>query len=87
MPGYDRTGPFGEGPLSGGGFGDCSDPQRRQPLPADERRDTVAGRGRGRGRGCGGGRQRAGRGAGAQPGTGRRRSGGTPARKIDRQTP
>ncbi len=23
MPGYDRTGPMGRGPLSGGGFGRC----------------------------------------------------------------
>lgn len=87
MPGYDRTGPFGEGPLSGGGFGECRNPQRGQPLPADVRRDNVAGRG-GRGRGRCGGRRRAGRGAAGQPAAGRRRSGGAPpTRAIERQAP
>jgi len=23
MPGFDRTGPLGQGPMTGGGFGDC----------------------------------------------------------------
>jgi hypothetical protein len=50
MPGYDRTGPWGQGPGTGGGFGYYGDPSR----------DTdAAGRGYGSGFGAGGrGRQR-----------------------------
>ena len=32
MPGYDRTGPRGQGPLTGGGFGYCAVPVDRQPV-------------------------------------------------------
>lgn len=54
MPGGDRTGPWGEGPRTGGGFGDC-------PPGAGQSRSWVSGRGwaprwggsRGRGRGWG----------------------------------
>jgi len=50
MPGYDRTGAWGQGPRSGGGFGYCGGPARE----AD-----AAWRGYGRGFGAGGcGRQR-----------------------------
>jgi hypothetical protein len=53
MPGFDRTGPMGMGPRTGGGFGLCG------PGPA---RATYGGYGRGAGRGLppwGGGRGRA----------------------------
>lgn len=30
MPGFDRTGPMGEGPRTGGGFGKCGGNARRQ---------------------------------------------------------
>ena len=47
MPGRDRTGPAGGGPLTGGGFGDCAgDPMRGSDTP----------RGFGRPRGGRGGR-------------------------------
>jgi hypothetical protein len=44
MPGYDRTGPWGQGPRTGGGFGSCSAPA--QAAEADAR---SYGRGFGRG--------------------------------------
>ncbi|MBW2061377.1 MAG: DUF5320 domain-containing protein [Deltaproteobacteria bacterium] len=51
MPGYDRTGPMGQGPMTGGGFGFCSGAR-----PAGS---WAAGRGAGRGaRPWGGGRGR-----------------------------
>jgi hypothetical protein len=59
MPGMDRTGPMGEGPRTGGGFGLCgsgADPQR-----AGTGRGAGRGgrpRGGGRGRCFGGGRGR-----------------------------
>jgi hypothetical protein len=37
MPGLDRTGPQGEGPMTGGGFGRCNQ--------AEGNRQPVAGRG------------------------------------------
>jgi hypothetical protein len=43
MPGFDRTGPMGYGPMTGGGFGRCGDGRR-------------VGFGRGAGRGYGRGR-------------------------------
>ena len=49
MPGYDRTGPMGRGPMTGGGFGNCAGGRSRR----------VGGFGRGAGRGgrpWGGGR-------------------------------
>ena len=49
MPGYDRTGPKGMGPRTGGGFGFCGSPNI-----ADGR--NMRGSGRGFGAGFGGGR-------------------------------
>ena len=60
MPGFDRTGPLGQGPMTGGGFGYCN-PAYRQILSGQ----PVFGVGRGgipwgggRGRAFGGGRGR-----------------------------
>lgn len=67
MPGFDRTGPRGEGPRTGGGWGPCN-----QPNPQDQMNDVGFGVGRG-GRPRGGGRGRCfggGRGSG-QRGFGR----------------
>ena len=54
MPGFDRTGPNGQGPMTGGGFGRCGN---RRNLD-----ETFQGRGLGRGfrggRGAGFGRGR-----------------------------
>jgi hypothetical protein len=50
MPGYDRTGPWGQGPGTGGGFGICR--SQAQDIDSDTRND-----GRGSAR-CGRGRQR-----------------------------
>jgi hypothetical protein len=44
MPGYDRTGPWGRGPRTGGGFGFCS-------TPAQDAETAARGYGRGSGRG------------------------------------
>ena len=49
MPGYDRTGPRGEGPMTGGGFGQCADGER----PIYPRRGLGLARGFGRGVGRG----------------------------------
>jgi hypothetical protein len=43
MPGFDRSGPMGDGPMTGGGFGRCSG----MNVPAG-----GFGRGMGRGRNC-----------------------------------
>lgn len=52
MPGYDGTGPRGEGPLTGRGFGFCV-------LPTDEYENLPRrGRGQGFGHGWRGGRGR-----------------------------
>lgn len=48
MPGFDGTGPFGEGPMTGGGFGYCVMPADN--APAGGRRYVMGQRGRGRGR-------------------------------------
>mgnify|MGYP006293788227 CR=1 FL=1 len=62
MPGFDRTGPSGQGPMTGRGLGRCN-PNTRD-IPADiannqDYRDNPLGRGFGRGfgrgRGFGGG--------------------------------
>lgn len=47
MPGRDRTGPMGQGPLTGGSFGFCAGPGYRA--------HGMGFRGRGRGLGRGGG--------------------------------
>ncbi len=49
MPGYDGTGPNGEGALTGGRRGDCRDgDSRRRPRRSDRRRVPRDGRGRNR---------------------------------------
>jgi len=55
MPRFDRTGPWGEGPMTGGGFGYCN------PASGDYRRPWASGpwaSGSGRGMGRGSGRFR-----------------------------
>lgn len=49
MPGFDGTGPRGEGPMTGGGFGYCADGER----PNYPQRGLGLARGRGRGIGRG----------------------------------
>jgi hypothetical protein len=44
MPGYDRTGPWGQGPRTGGGFGSC-----RTPAPQADTDERSYGSGFGRG--------------------------------------
>ena len=56
MPGYDQSGPRGAGPLTGGGFGNCTGSR-----PVGGRRGGGMGAGRGNGAGRCAGRQRAGR--------------------------
>ncbi|MBT3294629.1 MAG: DUF5320 domain-containing protein [Verrucomicrobia bacterium] len=51
MPRGDKTGPMGQGPMTGGGFGSCA--QEGGQLPAGNRPRLGRGRGRG-GRGRGG---------------------------------
>lgn len=59
MPGQDRTGPNGQGPLTGGGYGRCGtnqDQPIRRGFPIGRRFLGFGGRrtfGRGRGRGFG----------------------------------
>lgn len=60
MPGFDGTGPQGQGPLTGGGFGYCR-PGVGQPGAQDRVYGVGRGgmpRGGGRGRAFGGGRGR-----------------------------
>lgn len=54
MPGFDRTGPEGRGPMTGRGLGRCRDPKDRSN---EENFDDFP-RGQGRGRGFGFGRGR-----------------------------
>jgi hypothetical protein len=64
MPGFDRTGPQGQGPMTGGGFGYCGAGRRRGDLSAlgggygrpGGGRGFGSGRGRGMARGRGIGR-------------------------------
>ena len=65
MPGFDGSGPLGEGPMTGGGFGYCG--TRRRPGYALRGRALYGGFGPGRGPGFGRGR---GLGRGAGPGYG-----------------
>lgn len=48
MPGFDKTGPEGKGPMTGRGMGPCN-----PNTPKDLGRGLGRGRGRGRGRGLG----------------------------------
>ena len=68
MPGFDKTGPRGEGPLTGGGFGRC-----RGDTDGNDASQYGPGRrgwGRGPGGGGGGGRGRRNRGGGRGRGRG-----------------
>ena len=61
MPGFDKTGPLGQGPMTGGGFGLCG--RNNQVGETAGRGSRGAGRGGqprggGRGRAWGGGRGR-----------------------------
>jgi len=58
MPGFDRTGPAGEGPKTGWGDGPCPGEPRRK-LPRQVRRGRGRGRGMGPGRGVNARRGRA----------------------------
>ncbi len=53
MPGFDGTGPMGQGPMTGGGFGNCV---TGAGVPARRFGGTFFGRGLGRGQRAGGGR-------------------------------
>ncbi len=67
MPGFDQTGPEGQGPMTGRRMGRCTNygsSLRNRPREADEKREErFPGTGRGRAWGMGRGR---GRGAGWQ---------------------
>jgi len=57
MPGFDGTGPMGQGPMTGGGRGPCVSGAGAQPLTPGYRRGGFGyGRGLGYGRGAGFGR-------------------------------
>ena len=67
MPGFNRTGPMGAGPMTGWGRGRCN-PRNRGTLP--DYGGAGYGRGLGLRRGFGGGRSGMGRGRGYGPGAG-----------------
>ena len=53
MPNEDKTGPEGDGPLTGQGLGKCDEKDGQvQDLAAGQGYGKGRGRGRGRGRGC-----------------------------------
>lgn len=56
MPANDKTGPRGQGPLTGRGFGPCGANETDRPIRSAGRGGYA--RGGGRGRAFGGGRQR-----------------------------
>lgn len=60
MPGFDRTGPNGQGPITGRGLGRCNAPSNDRT----EEDESRGGRGRGSGFAFGRGRGRGGRGFG-----------------------
>ncbi|KMY66966.1 hypothetical protein AAU61_13460 [Desulfocarbo indianensis] len=64
MPGFDRSGPRGAGPMTGGGFGYCAQPAGAGGQPMGLGRGMGRGFGQGAGRGFGRGMGRACRGAG-----------------------
>ena len=54
MPGFDHRGPFGQGPMTGGGFGYCGNSSRAgYGIGGRGASGGVGGRGAGRGRGRG----------------------------------
>lgn len=57
MPGFDRTGPWGEGPMTGGGFGKCNARNRAHGREWFGRGRGGRGVGLGRGYGRGFGRR------------------------------
>ncbi|GAP43639.1 hypothetical protein SDC9_28939 [bioreactor metagenome] len=69
MPGFDQTGPEGQGPMTGRRMGKCTNygaGLKNRPVAENESdAENVPGRGPGRGRGMGRGKGR-GRGAGNQ---------------------
>lgn len=67
MPGGDRTGPMGMGPMTGRGFGFCAGFGRPGYQSGGFGRGMGLGRGFGRGRGMGWGRSFGWRSAGAYP--------------------
>ena len=75
MPGYDRSGPMGMGPMTGRRMGRCS---RRNTADADYGQDMSMGMGMGRGMGRG-----PGRGRGLGRGFGRRNLAYDPAMQYD----
>lgn len=85
MPNQDRTGPMGQGPMTGGRRGLCANPKSNRTDAPEEgveiREDspeeamTSVGRPRGRGMGMGRGRFRGGEGGGQRRGNGQGRGG------------
>lgn len=71
MPGRDKRGPEGRGPMTGRGLGPCAGPERREETGTEELPRRGGGFGRGFGRGRGGGAGRGGRGRGRGFGAGR----------------
>lgn len=67
MPGGDRTGPMGAGPMTGRGFGFCAGSGQPGYASGGWGRGMGRGRGFGRGRGMGWGRGFGWRGAAAYP--------------------
>jgi len=60
MPGYDKTGPAGEGPRTGRGLGNCPPEEGEKKTPGTTPRKAPGlGLGRGAGRGAGRGFRRA----------------------------
>jgi len=81
MPGYDRTGPWGQDPRTGGGFGVCG-------APAQEAETDVRNYGWGSGRGAGRGLRRGFRRGFCFFGRGRGRGGiGCGARRVPTPAP
>lgn len=58
MPGFDGTGPMGQGPMTGGGFGNCNPRGEAMAPPRGQGAGRGAGAGQGMGAGRGGGRGR-----------------------------
>ncbi len=58
MPGFDRTGPMGEGPKTGRQLGKCGGKQQTQSVEIDQDQQINRGRSLGAGRRAGGGGRR-----------------------------